>query len=86
MPGIQYFLKQYWPYLISVAFSFFTSSLHSLFHFDLCGLFYIAFNYLLFIICIILAMSSAENKFVQSPAILSHQELFVTQTSPFRCT
>jgi len=31
-------------------------------------------------------MSSAENEFVQSPVILSHQGLFVTHTSPFSCT
>lgn len=72
------FLKQYWPYLITVTFSFFTCSFYSLFHFDLCGIFYTAFSSLLFIKCIIPAMSSAENKVVQSPVILSHEGLFVT--------
>lgn len=71
------FLKQYWPYLIIVTFSFFTFS--NFFYFDLCF-------QLFFSIWIILAECSTENKLVQSSIVLSHHRLLVTQTFPFRCT
>lgn len=70
------FLKQYWPYLIIVIL---VSSLTlSLIFFILIYMEVLHCFQLLFSICII--------QYMQSPIILSHQRLFVTPTSPFRCT
>lgn len=65
------FLKQYWPYLIILTSNFFTYSFSNIFYFDLYGIF---------------TLLSAAFQYMQSSVILSHQRLFVTPISPFRCT